>query len=88
MKIVIITTYDKVTPSWLAWYAGEIAKQGNIPAAQGLLNVGQFSFASKDPSSDVIATTSYRVFPDPSPALPPAPPTPILKDDGTPQDRD
>jgi hypothetical protein len=67
--LTITTQYEGITDEWLEWYIGRLEK-GFDPIhkkmAIELREKGIAVWSSKDPESDVIATTSY-VIDDPLP---------------------
>ena len=67
MKVVITTTYENVDQEWLDWYLKRLAMSEVLPGSMSLTekiqNDGFAEFSSKDPESDVVATTKYEVKP-------------------------
>lgn len=66
MTVTVITTYRNVDQEWLDWYLKRLANEqvmpGSTTIAAELRDCGHALFCSKDPDSEVIATTEYRVL--------------------------
>lgn len=66
MKVVITTTYENVDQAWLGWWVGRLESSegilGSVKVASTLLREGRAEWSSKDPTSEVIATTKYEVI--------------------------
>lgn len=66
MKFVITTTYENVDDEWLDWYLKRLKAAEVTPGSTGCADTvredGYAEFSSKDPTSAVIATTSYEVI--------------------------
>ena len=65
MKVTIETIYENVDQGWLDWYLKRLGNEQVLPGSTNIIKElkenGYASFSSKDPSSNVIATTKYKV---------------------------
>lgn len=65
MKVVITSVYENVNQEWLDWYISLLKDTPRLPGcrsiAQELKESDKAMFKSKDPSSEVEATTYYEV---------------------------
>lgn len=62
MKVRIETVYENVDRKWLKWYLKRLRTEGGLPiVAEELEECGHAVYASKDPTSDVMATSTYEV---------------------------
>lgn len=66
MKVIITSTYENVDQEWLDWYLRRLANENVLPGstwiASDLKVFGKAEFSSKDPQSEVVATTKYEVI--------------------------
>lgn len=66
MEMIITTTYSNIDQEWLDWYLKRLANEEALPGStliiKDLKSCGQAAFTSKDPTSDVIATTEYEII--------------------------
>lgn len=65
MKLVITTTYENASEEWISWYLARLVNQevlpGSMTIAEKLKRDKFASFRSEDPTSDCVATTTYRL---------------------------
>jgi len=65
MKFIVTTTFDNVDTEWLAWYMDRIKNEEHLPGSvvivDELVKAGYAKFSSKDPDSEITATTEYEV---------------------------
>lgn len=62
MKLIIETVYDNIDQDWLDWYCDRL-DIAEVPIDISKFKIGLgVSFSSKDPTSEVIATTSYGLI--------------------------
>lgn len=65
MKVIVTSTYENVDQEWLDWWLERLSVHSPLPggreAASTLQSETFSSFSSKDPTSDVIATTTYEI---------------------------
>lgn len=65
MTVKIISTYENVDQKWLNWWLKRLANEEVMPGSttivEELRECGYAVFASKDPSSHVLATTEYYI---------------------------
>lgn len=65
MKFEIKTVFENVDDEWLEWYFNRLANEEVVPGStkviQTLRNNDFAFFSSKDPTSNVTATTYYSV---------------------------
>ena len=64
MKIVVTSTYENVDESWLQWYLARLRRQGYGIHAENLEANSYSEFESQDPTSLVVARTSYKLIPE------------------------
>ena len=66
-KFRITTEYSNVDQAFLAWYYERLANEEVMPGStvivEELKECGHACFTSKDPDSNVVATTTYEVIP-------------------------
>lgn len=62
MKITVTSTYENVDGEWLHWWLNRLMSlPENEAVAHEIMNKGFASYTSKDPSSEVVATTTYKL---------------------------
>lgn len=62
MRVIVTSTYENVDSEWLEWWLNRIAKfPENVEVVRELREGNTAAFSSKDPSSQVVATTTYEV---------------------------
>lgn len=60
MKLIIETVYENITEEWFEWWLSRFPKDDESALA---LRDGDtyVQYSSKDPTSNVFATTTYRI---------------------------
>lgn len=62
MKVIVTSVYENVDQEWLEWWLLRIGTLRENERVVRELREGKVSaFSSKDPSSAVVATTTYEV---------------------------
>lgn len=65
MRLEIKTVFENVDQEWLDWYLARLENEEVLPGStlivKQLKEIHHAAFSSKDPSSDVVATTSYLI---------------------------
>lgn len=66
MKFIIETVYHNVDQQWLDWYLKRLGDEevlsGSTSIVEAVRKYGSASFTSKDPSSDVVGVTTYKMI--------------------------
>lgn len=66
MKVIIETKYENADQEFVDWYLERLAVEEVIPGSttisEELKESGHAVFVSKDPTSEVVATTTYRII--------------------------
>lgn len=66
MKVIVTSTYENVDKEWLDWWLKRLAAAEVMPGSMSivseLIKNGSAKFISRDPTSDVVATTKYEVI--------------------------
>jgi hypothetical protein len=64
MKVIVTSTYENVNLEWLGWWLNRLETlPENKAVVRELRETGSASYSSKDPTSEVTATTTYEVKP-------------------------
>lgn len=67
MRVTVETIYENVDQEWLDWWLRRLAKANHMPGSTAIVEElkesGCACFASKDPTSDCTAKTTYRIEP-------------------------
>ena len=65
MKLVVKTVYLNVNKEWVEWYIDRLKNQSELMEVANYLEKERYaSYMSKDPTSLVVATTTYGITDD------------------------
>lgn len=65
MRVIVESVYENVDQAWVDWWLKHLDNEEVMPGStvivEELKDCGHAVFASKDPTSNVIAKTSYTI---------------------------
>lgn len=65
MQVKVVSTYENVDEAWIEWWLKHLANEEVMPGstviADELREADYAVFASKDPTSPVVAKTEYHI---------------------------
>lgn len=66
MHVKVISTYENVDEKWLEWWLKRLNNEEVMPGCTNVIKklreTDNAHFTTKDPTSSVIATTTYQIF--------------------------